>query len=305
MAKKKKKGFMKVSPLVKSITEKHLTSFDGTDICYYVGGEGIPVIIANGLGGSLPAFQKVFEHFEEGYQFITWDYRGLYRSGHPDDTSSLALPCHAEDMAEILRAEEIDKAILVGWSMGVQVILEYCRRWSDTALGVVSICGTPGDPISTQALGGRWTSTLIRRMLQATAQNPAMVQRIMKPLFETPIAARLFKRTGVVGRTTNMIQLRQFMRNFATIDVETFCRIFLYQADHSAADVLQTLSCPLLVLAGEDDDWVPMKVAYRMQEAAPDAELCVVPYGTHFCLFEFADYLNLRMEQFFEKVTPK
>jgi len=81
------------------------------------------LVIANGLGGALFFFEPLVARFvAKGWAVVTWDYRGLFKSGVPLRQRRLAVPEHAEDLRELLdtlgRAEA---DVFLGWSTGVQV----------------------------------------------------------------------------------------------------------------------------------------------------------------------------------------
>ena len=88
-----------------SLEQKRLTSFDGTEISYHVGGSGPAVVLANGLGGPLPAYRYIIEQLIPDYRVLTWDYRGLYNSGTPPQKNDLSVEHSVEDM-HCLMAEE-------------------------------------------------------------------------------------------------------------------------------------------------------------------------------------------------------
>ena len=75
-------------------TESHvMTSRDGVRIVYYEGGnpDGPPIVLSNGLGGNIEAWNDLVLFFSERYRIVSWDYRGLYQSG-PSDAMG-ATPC--------------------------------------------------------------------------------------------------------------------------------------------------------------------------------------------------------------------
>ena len=78
-----------------AVEERRVTSYDGTDIAYHVVGRGRPVLLCNGLGGSWVAWTHQIRYLSDRYRFISWDYRGLYRSGPPATPGALQIDAHA------------------------------------------------------------------------------------------------------------------------------------------------------------------------------------------------------------------
>ncbi len=96
----------------------------------------------------VPAWRGLIDYLKPRYRFLTWDYRGLYASARPspDAQESYAIPAHVRDLHAILAAERIEQASFVGWSMGVQVLLEAYAELAG-ARNLVLINGTYGRPL--------------------------------------------------------------------------------------------------------------------------------------------------------------
>ena len=128
----------------------------GVRIAYNVLGDGPrTLVLANGLGGRLYAWEPLIRALPEGYRVITWDYRGLFESTPPERRRHLSVPHHAEDAFAILDAEGVDRAVFCGWSMGVQVSLEAAASREERVAGLVLLSGTYGHVFSSGE--GGWT----------------------------------------------------------------------------------------------------------------------------------------------------
>src|SRR5690606_20255946 len=83
--------------------ETFIQSFDGTGLAYHQVRDGVPrdldvpLLLCNGLGGSFAAWSHQVTHFRDRYDFVSWDYRGLYRSGPPAVPDALSVRDHARD----------------------------------------------------------------------------------------------------------------------------------------------------------------------------------------------------------------
>ena len=73
------------------VQERYIPSFDGTELACHAYGDGPPVLLCNGLGGSWRAWSHQMRHFVPGRKFVSWDYRGLYRSRAPRDRNATAI----------------------------------------------------------------------------------------------------------------------------------------------------------------------------------------------------------------------
>lgn len=113
------------------------------------------MVFANGLGvrsSFTPIVPLIHRYENEGWTFITWDYRGLFENSQPKRLRRLAIPEHAEDLAEILRAEGIEQVdLLCGFSMGVQVSLETAALYPELIERLVLLNGTHGQVFNSGA----------------------------------------------------------------------------------------------------------------------------------------------------------
>jgi pimeloyl-ACP methyl ester carboxylesterase len=79
-------------------------------------GQGQPLLIIHGNGGSISAFTKNIPYFSQKYQVIIADSRAQGRSADPGD--SLTYEMMADDLAALLDQLHIDSADVIGWSDG-------------------------------------------------------------------------------------------------------------------------------------------------------------------------------------------
>ena len=81
----------------------------------YPGKKG-PIIAIHGLTGNKYQLQFFAEHLSPGYRVITMDLRGRGDSSPTDEEPSIFK--HAEDILSLLKELEIERPILMGYSMG-------------------------------------------------------------------------------------------------------------------------------------------------------------------------------------------
>ena len=79
-------------------------------------GEGQPLLIIHGCGGSIVDFSNQIPYFHKKYKVIVADSRSQGKSTDPGD--SLSYEMMADDYAALLDALKIDSAFVIGWSDG-------------------------------------------------------------------------------------------------------------------------------------------------------------------------------------------
>lgn len=105
----------------------YIEAKDGTQLHVKDIGSGHPVVLIHGwpLTGDMFEYQSL-ALLEAGYRVITYDRRGFGQSGHPADTYNYDV--FADDLGAVLEGLDIDKAHLVGFSMGGGEIARYLTR---------------------------------------------------------------------------------------------------------------------------------------------------------------------------------
>jgi len=100
---------------------------DGTKLVYEDNGEGCPVLFIPGNCATRKTFTKYVDIFlKEGYRTISLDYRGVGDS-IPSMTHPVTMELLGKDIAELIEGLDLNELVLIGHSMGANVIMEYIR----------------------------------------------------------------------------------------------------------------------------------------------------------------------------------
>ncbi len=278
-----------------------LTTEDDATLAYYdTGGSLPPVVLANGLGGPLRAWQHQIDYLADRYRILSWDYRGLYASPRPPgDPPALDIRTHARDLLAVLDAQGVERAAFIGWSMGVQVLLQFYDAHPERVSHLVFINGTFGRPFTTVALpliAGHLPS-LVRR---ARALD-GIGRRLLKRATAQPETLPWLKRLGLVGATLDEELFAEIAEQFAQLDLDLYLRMLEELGAHDAAAVLDSVDVPTLVIAGERDLFTPKQVAQQMARKIRGGELLVVRGASHYAALEYPELVNLRIEKFFRE----
>lgn len=287
--------------LAPDVQHKTISSFDGTPICYQVKGEGPAVVLANGLGGTFAAWRHQYALLGDRYQVISWDYRGLFRSGRPARLDTLSLDRQVKDLELILKAEGITKALFMGWSMGVQFNFEYYRHHADQFVGLVVLNGVPGLPFKT-ALGLPVLSSLIPVVVALVKHSAPVVSTGSQLATRWSGLIPLLQAAGMVARTLDVDVFHDLAREYASLDFEAYGETMRYLGEHDASDLIHRLDVPALVITGSNDLFTPIETAREMASTLPDADLVVVEGGTHYTAVEFPREVNEHLRDFIKKL---
>lgn len=281
---------------VQSPEPRHVHAADGTRIAYRVRGSGPPLLLANGLSTSEFFWHYLIPGWQQRHTVVTWDYKGHGDSEPARTDEGCRIEAMADDLRRVMDACEIERAPLVGFSLGSQVILEAWRQFAPRIAGLGFVLGP----------GGRLFDTALR-----PAAGPALRMifqrtpgRALSPIYA--VAGRLAKLPGrtavgrwmrLYGRSTGT-DLDRYVDHFGRLDAKTVTAIALAGGEHDARDALPSVDVPAVVIAGDRDVFAPAKtVGIPMHAAMPNAELVVLVGGTHGSLFEHHELIGAAIDK--------
>ena len=291
-------------------------SFDGTGIAWRMDApavsaaapvgtspspEPLAVVLCNGIGCSDVHWSRLQPRLAAARAVIRWDYRGHGRSEAPADPAQVHVSSVVNDLRAVLDAAGIARAVLVGHSFGVQVVLEAMRVEQARVAGVVAVAGSAGHPL--RRVPGMGDDAHVLSLLVAiNAAAPALSGRLWRGLWRSPLvylAAR-----GLRGTTVDAPRelMAAYFRHVGALDVEVLLGMVRSMQRHSAADVLDGLPVPLLCVAGGADGMTPLSVMARMARRAPDGELVVIPAASHTLPAERPEELLGHLERFLARL---
>jgi pimeloyl-ACP methyl ester carboxylesterase len=278
--------------VVPGIEQRTLIAGDGTRVGYQVCGPvGAPaVVLANGLGGMFAAYAHIYKVLG-AYRVICWDYRGLFTTAAPADPRANTIGHQVGDLEEILAAEGIDRAVHVGWSMGVQVSFEYLRRRPERVTGLLLVNGTYGRPFRT-VLSSRFVEKAIPHLLRLVRARASLVGKATKLVTGSEALVGAMKRLGIVSATADAAILREVAAAFATIDWRIYSDLLHRLDEHDAEDVLASVAVPTTIVTGDRDILTPPSTAELMHQAIAGSRLVTIRGGTHYTPVEYPAILQ-------------
>lgn len=283
--------------------------WNGVSIRYDSVGRGEPAIVCcNGLGVSTSYWKYIVPYFSRDHQVITWEYRGHYASGRPQPLApdALTMSANTHDLAAVLDACAVERAVLLGHSMGCQVILEMWRNYPQRVAGLVPVCGPYGRPMDTFFLPPKVTTTLADALAELTGSAPGLLESLMRPFLRSSLPDKIARLSGLIHPDLASAEdMAPYYANLSRMDLEVFFRMAIEMQRHDAGPWLHRIDVPTLVVAGERDTFTPLSLSIRMRDEIPGAELLLLPRGSHAAIIEHPELINLRLEKFLhERVVP-
>lgn len=282
------------------VRETWARTSDGQPLYVEDSGAGGPVILCcNGIGVSTFFWKYLREHFAQEGRVVTWDYRGHGRSPVPDDLSTMTIAQMADDAVAVMDHLGIDEAVMVGHSMGCQVILEAWRRHPRRVQGLVPVLGTYGRPIRT-FLGLSGLEELFPKIHPYAMKLAGPIGKANEALVRGRLAFEFARRTGLINPClAKAADMDAYFEHLRRLDMRMFLTLMADMATHDTADVLGEIDVPTLIIGGERDLFTPVWLSREMQSRIPDAELLIIPDGSHAALIEQPALINLALTDFF------
>lgn len=255
---------------------------NGIDIYYEHRGEGPDLVLIMGLGAHSGAWALNAPALAKHFRVTTFDNRGTGRSSAPDEPYSIR--GMAEDTAALMDALGIDRAHIVGASMGGMIAQEFAINFPGKVDRLVIACSRAraGELRRLVAVAQRalWEAGIPRESITAIQQpwssTGAILQDEQKPLDRLKLAAN----------DPYPIQKHAYLRQLdATME-------------HDTLDRLHRIAAPALVLVGAEDVLTPPFESAELARIIPGAELRILPRGGHGFSGEYPDDFNRAVRDF-------
>src|SRR6201997_4460042 len=113
-----------------------ITTRDGVKLHVEEAGQGSPILFIHEFGGNHASWEPQLRFFSRRYRCITYAARGYPPSDVPENIESYSQAIAADDAVAVLDALEIDKAHIVGLSMGGFCAVHFGLRTPQRALSL-------------------------------------------------------------------------------------------------------------------------------------------------------------------------
>jgi pimeloyl-ACP methyl ester carboxylesterase len=224
-------------------------------------------------------------------------YRGHGRTPPPNDPARVTVEDLADDVACVLDDAGVDRAVLIGHSMGVQVALETYRRHAARVAGLVLVCGASSHPLRTfrgSATLEAWLPTIQKWIHRV----PGVINRVTRAVLPTRLAYEVASRLEIRRELIEPGDFMPYLEGMARIDARLFVAMLSAAGRHSADDLLPEVAAPTLVVAGGRDGFTPPERSRAIAEAIPHAELLEIPNASHTAPIEHPHLVNFTVRDF-------
>jgi pimeloyl-ACP methyl ester carboxylesterase len=260
----------------------------GAKLFFEETGTGQPIIFVHEFGADLREWEAQVRWFSRQYRCITFNARGYPPSDVPEDDSSYGQYRATDDIAAVLKHLAIEKAHVVGLSMGAFATLHFGLRYPQMAASlVVAGCGS-GAPLSEREVFKKQCDVTAERFLKegsapvarALGLGPTRVQLLIKdPRGWEEFVQHLSEHSPIGSAFT--------LRNYQAL------RPSLYDLTAELAK----MTVPVLLIVGDEDDPC-LDTNVFLKRTIPSAALWMVPRTGHAVNLEEPDAFNRAVQEF-------
>lgn len=261
---------------------------DGVKLYYEECGDGTPLIFVHEFAGDRRSWEPQMRHFSRRYRCIAYNARGYPPSDVPPEPTSYSQDIVADDIGHVLSHLRIDRAHVVGLSMGGFATLHFGLRHAARALSlVVAGCGYGA---------ARETRDKFKEEVEALAVA-----------YDTRGSAEVGESYGagptrVQFQNKNSRGWREFMdhlKEHSALGAAGTLRGYLKTRPslYDLEDRLRALAVPTLIVTGDEDE-ACLEPNLFLKRAIPSAGLCVMPQSGHTVNLEDPDAFNRVVDDF-------
>jgi 3-oxoadipate enol-lactonase len=269
--------------MIERMIRETYVSIDGRRTRYLEAGAGWPVVLLHAFPVNADMWRPQLAHVPEGTRLIAPDLRG-FSPGSPPAAAGppLTVDDMAADVAALLDHLEIDNAVIGGLSMGGYITFALFRGAAERFSGVI-LADTRSQADTPEGREAR------RRMIDLVHSGgaPAVADQMLPKLLSASTDPDFPETESYVRRMIESSPPE------ALVDAIT---AMMERPDSSAE--LPRISCPALVLVGEDDAVTPVADAEAMQQRIVRSRLVVLPGAGHLSNLQAPAAFSLALADF-------
>ncbi len=262
----------------------------GVSIYYEETGKGFPLVFSHEFAGDYRSWEAQVRFFSRRYRVITYNARGYPPSDVPADQAAYSPENSVADLYRLLQHLNIERAYVVGLSMGGAVALSFAIAHPEMTAAVVP-AGTGAGTTGRDA----WRASM---------------EANIRMLEEQGIVAA----GEVYGKSPNRLQYlhkdprgwqefyQQFITHSAQGSARTIRGVMLQRPTiFQLEEKLKTLQVPTLVMVGDEDEGC-IEPSLFMKKHIPGAGLATFPRSGHLLNLEEPDLFNRLLLDFLTTV---
>jgi 3-oxoadipate enol-lactonase len=258
---------------------------NGVEIAWELCGRGEDAIaFLNGIAMSMGSWKPIAQDFEASSRCLLHDMRGQLLSGKPEGKYSLEL--HAEDLAALLNSLGLRRAHIIGTSYGAEVGIAFALAHPEMTRSLALIDGvSETDPL---------LEATVRSWIETAKASPFAFYRTILPWN--------YSSAYIAAHGEELARREAVVASFPKEWFEAFIRLCEAFLEIDLSPRLGEISCPCLVMVGENDILKGEGFARILAEGIRGARLEAIPGAGHAAVIEAPEFIAKRLKAFYESI---
>ncbi|MBM3217794.1 MAG: alpha/beta fold hydrolase [Candidatus Rokubacteria bacterium] len=255
---------------------------NGVRLYYEEAGQGLPMIFVHEFAGEAASWAPQMRFFSRRYRVIAYNARGYPPSDVPEDEAAYSQQQAADDIRGMLDALRIDKAHVVGLSMGGYATLHFGLTYPTRALSLVVAGAGYGSKVEEREGFKRDSATIVERFeregMAKVAETYSMGPTRVQFRDKDPLGWQEFR---------DLLAKQSAKGHALTMRGVQMQRPSVYEL----TDRMAKLEVPTLVMTGDEDEPC-LEPSIHMKRTIPTAGLVILPKAGHTINLEDPDAFN-------------
>jgi pimeloyl-ACP methyl ester carboxylesterase len=271
----------------------------GHRVIYRIAGDGPPVVLIHGMVNSSRHWEAVALRLADAYTVIAPDLIGHGDSATPRGDYSLG--AHAASIRDLLAAIGIDRATVLGHSLGGGVAMQFFYQFPQRTERMVLVSsGGLGHEVSPLLRGAALPGASALLALAAQPRIPAALLGASERLRRRGSGKGVYLRA--IARALQPLERPGARKAF----LQTLRSVIDFRGQRvSARDRLYLLDAmPTLIVWGARDNTIPLSHGRQTHEAVPHSRFEILSRAAHFPNLEDPEGLAAVLRDFLETTSP-
>ena len=270
----------------------YVSAGDGVKLYYEEAGQGTPILFVHEFMGEYRSWEAQLRYFSRRYRCIAYNARGYPPSGVPENMADYDFEHQRAGVLAMLDGLKLDKAHIVGLSMGAFATFYFGMKWPQRALSLT--------------LAGIGSGSLPEARLRFKQESEAAATKLLAEGWEKSAATRGNSPTRVQLQNKNPRGFAEFIALVSQHSAQgSALTLQGYQALRpSLGDFKEEMAkctVPTLIISGDEDEPC-LDASLMLKRHMPCAGLAFMPQTGHACNLEEPEMFNLVCEKFFHQV---
>jgi 2-succinyl-6-hydroxy-2,4-cyclohexadiene-1-carboxylate synthase len=264
---------------------------DGLTINVAVSGDGPPIVLLHGFTGSTETWTPLRLRLESAYRVIAIDQPGHGRSSSPADPGRYRLDRFASDLSLVFDSMQIERAVIVGYSMGGRAALRFTSDHPDLVAGMVLESTSPGVADLQQRLDRRASDATLANSIERDGIDAFVAHWEALPIWNS-------QRT-MPDATRHLLRQQRLLND--TVGLANSLRGAGAAEDELMLDAAASIGAPSLLIAGLLDPKY-VELARQLEKCISHSRLEIIENAGHAVHLEQPDRFASAITKFLSTI---